>query len=290
MVHFAGQAAPAAPWLGRENLPWLLVGCLLPDLPWIGQRLAELAGNPWPYDVRLYAIAQSTLACSLLAAAALAALAERPWPVFAILCGGALAHLLLDAMEAKLGNGVLLFAPFSWSLINWGWYWTESAISVALTLAGGIWIAWVLARRPVLPRLRLDARRLSWAGLFAVAWLLVPLAWMGSAEAADLHFVHTLREREARTGRTLELDRNRFEPGPDGGSLLLWTGERLRADGLALAAPAVVSLRGRFADPGRLEVERAHVHWRGFRDAATYVGLAATLVYWMRGRRADQEH
>jgi len=209
--------------------------------------------------------------------------------VFAILCAGALAHLLLDATETKLGNGVVLFAPFSWRLINWGWYWTESAVSVALTAAGGIWIAWVVARRPALPRLRLDARRLALAGLCAVAWLGVPLLWMRAAEAADLHFVHTLRERDARTGRTLELDRNVFEPGPEGGSLRLWSGERLRVEGLALDRRAVVSLRGRFADPGRLEVTLAHVHWRGFRDAATYMGLGATLVYWMRGRRADQE-
>ena len=37
---------------------------------------------------------------------------------------------------------------------------------------------------------------------------------------------------------------------------------------------------------GRLAVEQVHVHWPAFRDAASYVGLFALLVYWMRGWRA----
>lgn len=258
----------------------------MPDLPWIGLRAFELvSGNAWPYDARLYAIVQSSLLGTWLIAGALAALARRPGPVFAVLAGSALAHLLLDALEVKLGNGVLLFAPFSWRLINWGWFWTESAVSVALTLAGGAWIAWVVARRAQLPELCLAPRRLAAAGLLGAAWLLAPLAGMRAAEAADLHFVATLRREALRSGKPLELDRNAFEPDAGGGGVVVvWTGERLRAEGLDLAAPATVSLRGRFADPTRLEVAFAHVHWNGFRDAASYVGLGALLVYWMRGR------
>jgi hypothetical protein len=218
-------------------------------------------------------------------AGALAAVARRPAPVFAILAASSLAHLLLDALETKLGNGVLLLAPLSWRLINWGWFWTESAVSVALTLAGGAWIAWALARRAAWPELCLTPRRLAAAAALLAAWGLLPLAWMGAAEAQDLHFARTLREREARAGRPLELDRNGYVPGPDGGFVELWSGERLRADGIALSAPATVSLRGRFAEPSRLEVAEAHVHWPGFRDGATYVGLAALLVYSMRGLR-----
>jgi hypothetical protein len=180
---------------------------------------------------------------------------------------------------------VLLLAPFSWRLINWGWFWTESAVSVALTLAGGAWIAWVVARRARLPELCLAPRRLVAAGLLGAAWLLAPLAGMRAAEAADLHFVATLRHAAGRSGRPLELDRNAFEPDAGGGAIVVWTGERLRAEGLDLAAPATVSLRGHFLDPTRLAVDSAHVHWNGFRDGASYVGLGALLVYSMRGRR-----
>ena len=272
---------------GRSDLPWVLLGCLLPDLPWIGRRGVELlAGGTAAYDVRAYAIAQSSLVACCLLAGALAALTPRPGRVFAILAGSSLAHLLLDSLEIKLGNGAVLLAPFRWQLTQLGWFWTESAISVGLTVAGALWIGWIALRSPVLPVFRVTPARVAAAFALGVAYLWLPLVWIPDVEAADLHFIRTLQQRSERSGRPLELDRNAFEPGPRGGSVLVWNGERLAVSGIDESVPRTVSLRGYFLDPGRLEVERVHVHWPAFRDAASYVGLFALLVYWMRGWRA----
>ncbi len=56
-------------------------------------------------EVRPYWIAQASWAGSLPMCGALASLSARPGWAFLLLAGNAFAHLLLDALETKWGNG-----------------------------------------------------------------------------------------------------------------------------------------------------------------------------------------
>lgn len=69
LAHFGVQGL-----LGHWFLPWcdpkwLLVGCVIPDVPWILQRVVHLLSVPIDlYDLRLYAICQASLfGCVVLA-------------------------------------------------------------------------------------------------------------------------------------------------------------------------------------------------------------------------------
>ena len=117
LAHLGVQLALTRCVMRQADPKWIYAGCVIPDLPWIARRIldASLSGLN-AYDLRLYAIAQSSLVCSLLACGALAALSRTPLASFAVLGLGAGIHLLLDACQIKWANGVHLFAPVSWEL------------------------------------------------------------------------------------------------------------------------------------------------------------------------------
>ena len=83
----------------------------------------------------------------------------------------ALLHLLLDATEVKFGNGVHLFAPFSWRMTSFDWIAGESAVYLALTLGGALLVAWEIARPHRTPAV-FDLRppRLAAAALLLAAY------------------------------------------------------------------------------------------------------------------------
>jgi hypothetical protein len=94
---------------------------VIPDVPWILQRIVSAgftASVVDPYDLRLYTIVQSSLIACLVLSLALSLLSSAPRRVFMLLAFNSFVHLLLDAMETKWANGVNLFAPFSWQLLN----------------------------------------------------------------------------------------------------------------------------------------------------------------------------
>lgn len=307
LAHLGVQALATRGIIRGAEPGWIWLGCILPDLPWI---LRRVAAGVWPdlspYDLRLYAIVQSALLFCLIGAAAFACLSSRPRRVFAILSLGALLHLLLDATQTKWGNGVVLFAPFDWRLLNFALYWPEDWPTLALTLLGaGIFaIAWMVWRQPapylkphpksdpksgppeqVLPSVpsvpRHGALRLALAaGLFLI-WLAGPVWLSPFAERADLHFIATLRGDD-RTGSYVEFDRAGIESQhghPP--ALRIWTGDILPLGGVEIPpGTARVSVRARFDADGMLLAEGIHLHGTNWRDAMSYAGLLAILLWW----------
>ncbi len=288
LAHLGVQGLATRALLGPSDARWVLLGCVIPDLPWILQR----ALRPIPaldlYDLRLYAVVQASLLGSLLLCGSLALLARDARRVFTILSLNVLLHLLLDATETKWANGVNLLAPFSWELWNLGWYWPESPVVPVLSVWGLLYGVWVVLRRtPAAPgRVPLDRARLALAALLALAYLAVPLALQGAPEAADSHFVRTLREREARPGRAFECDRCQYlhDVGPSG-ALQTFARERLGAENLELPESATVSVQGRFTDVSTVRVERFHRHAATRRDLNSYLGLALVAMAWATPRR-----
>jgi len=113
LAHLGIQAVATRSVIKSADLKWICLGCVVPDVPWILQRLVSaLNSGVDPYDLRLYAIVQSSLAMSLVLSAALAAFSRRPRTVFAILAFNATFHLVLDALQTKWGTGLTFSRRF----------------------------------------------------------------------------------------------------------------------------------------------------------------------------------
>jgi hypothetical protein len=283
LVHFAAQGAASRGVWPRLDARWIYLGCLLPDLPWILRRAVVASGLPVdPFDLRLYTMALASLAGTLLLCAALAAVTAAPRLVVLVLGANALLHLLLDATELKFGNGVHLAAPFSWRMTSFDLVPGESLVYLVLATAGGLLVVWELSRprNPVVGFVW-SSPRLAASAAFLAAYLAFPLPFLGAIQASDSYSVKTLREVDARAGRTVRLDRTAFRAGADGGVVHLWTGEDVRATGERPAHDAMVSLEGTFLAPDVLRIDRLFVH-RQNRDWPSYLALVMLALLWAR--------
>lgn len=285
LAHLGIQTLVTRAVLRDADVKWIWTGCVLPDLPWIGQRVARVLVPESTYlDIRLYAIVQSSLMFCLVASAALACLSDRPRRVFGVLAAGCALHLVLDGLQTKWANGVHLFAPLSWETWNAGLFWPEDWLSLALTLLGLAVAAYALLRMPG------DGRDLVWPrgtrlavliGL-AVAWIAGPMALLDGPRTADAHFARTLAETGERAGRPIGFDRRWVLETPEGPVLHAWTGERIALTGAVPDMSGIYSLKGNFRDPATIEVTATHAHPKSLRDKATYLGLTLVLLLWAR--------
>lgn len=282
LAHIGVQTLLARGLIRGADPKWILAGVVLPDIPWILQRALRVAiSDVPPIDLRLYSIVQASLASCLVLAAAIALLTNRPLRVFAILALGALSHLILDALQTKWANGVHLLAPASWELWNAELFWPEDWPSTVLTLAGLATMLW-LWRRSIsdlsdfcVPDLRRAGAIVALLALYAFS----PLALKGGPLAADNHATATLSAPEARTGRDIAFDRNRYDA--KSGKLTTWTGEVMTLSGDVPSESGTVSLRGRFEAFDRIDVTVHHAHASGLRKWATLLGLLLILAFWL---------
>ncbi len=265
---------------------WITVGCLIPDAPWILVRVVSIfASQHAAYDLRSYAIVQATLGLSLLLSAGVALWSPRPGFIFRILAFNVFLHLLLDASQTKWANGVHFFAPFSWTLHNWGWFWPESLTTVLCTIAGVIYLLWASRLPPstsAQPSPSPRATRWTLAAVCTLAYLLLPFAFWHGPYAANNHFIKTLRERDARAGRSIEMDRADYAPEAEGASVYSLVGERLQVAEPPREPATKISVKGVFLDAKTVRIDQLQVHWPRFRDWASYIGLIWLGVLWLR--------
>jgi hypothetical protein len=266
---------------------WIYTGCIVPDVPWILQRAAaKLPLDLDPYEVRLYAMSQASLTGCLLLSLALAALASAPSRVFGVLAVNSLVHLLLDACETKWANGVHLFAPVSWQIYNAELFWPESVAVLGLTAFGlAVFIAdWIRSGdRPAQVSLASRSKPLAAAcWLCLLAYFLLPYYVQEDLRYTDGHFVSVLRDAENRSGRYIEMDRNRFIADGRGGVIQTFAGEDIRVIGTLPDRSGQLSIRGTFVDSTTIRVQAFHEHMRGIRDWASILGLLLLGLWWLQ--------
>lgn len=290
LAHFGAQGIITQPAVRRTDAIWVLTGCFVPDVGWIILRVVRVVPGVNLYDLRLYAIVQATLLFSLVLALGISALSRTPARTFAILALGAVLHLLLDASETKWANGVHLLAPFSWNLLNFELFWPESLVTHALTALGlgyTVWIAWSwrgatpFEVRPLL----VTPARAGLAGAVLAVYLAAPLGLMRYPEAANNHFIATLRDRDERTGSYVEFDRAELLATESGQRLVTYAREELALVGTGLADSRRVSLRARFIDADSVVVFDAHRHSLWGRDLPSYLGLLILGAMWFGALR-----
>jgi len=283
LAHYGIQAIGSRIGLPRLDVRWLLLAPVLPDIPWIAQRVHMTIGPVLnPYDVRLYAMIQASLFFCLLLSGPLALLSARPRLMFGVLAANSLAHLLLDAVEIKWANGVHLLAPFSWKLFSGGLVWPENAAILAVTglgFAAGLWFCFAAPGTPI--GFRILPHRPAFAALLLGCYFAAPLLFLRTAERSNSHYVATLRETGMRTGRPLELDRAVVIRDDSGARVRTFAREWLRIANPEVVRSGTYSIQGRFLDPATLHLDRVHRHATMLRQAPTYAGLFLLAIVWI---------
>lgn len=258
---------------------WMLLGCILPDLPWISQRLLKLLPGIDPVFLRLYSVIQSSLFFCMILAGALAWTTRNPGRIFLVLAINSFLHLLIDATEIKWANGVQLLAPFSWSLQRLDWFVLEHPVyylasGAGLALLGCHWRKIVAVDlqliRPVLWRMVV-------MGALLTAYLAGPFFFIQPALRADNHFCQSLMNTLERSGKKIEIDRSQFSH--EKATIRIFTGETLALVGQLPPASGRLSIQGVFRDSQTIEITAWHAH-SPYRDQATIVGILLVFIIW----------
>lgn len=279
LVHIAIQAPLSRRIFRKGEIPWILVGAIIPDIPWILQRLAFAVKLADPYQLRLYFTVQASLFFCVILCAGIATFSRNSLRIFYLLVFNVTAHLLLDALQIKWGNGVHLFAPFSWQLTSYNMLWPEHILGYCLAAFAIIYLAVnhkTLVREGLnikLPR----GKKIVLAALALFVYLALPFVFMDGLQQSNSSYILTLIENDQRTGKHIELDRVYYSAQDR--KITVFTGESFTISGNTPMASGTVSLRGKFTTPHIINSDAFHLH-NGYRNKASYLGLLLSLGIW----------
>jgi hypothetical protein len=279
-AHLGVQALASRGLFKDADIKWIAVGCIIPDVPWIVQRIFLALHVPVdPFTLRFYAIVQASLFCCLLLAGAIALLAGNGRRIFLLLALNCFLHLFLDALQIKWANGVHFFAPLCWQLTSFGLFWPDHPVSIVLTMLGALVLVYFGARdwnKQIV--LAAPSRRHTAAVLLLAAYLALPPFFSYGPRQENNHFAATLLAVQERPGRYVELDRAAFHHRDN--TILLLNGERIRLEGQTPPADGLISIKGRFSDTGTIHVSDLHVHTT-LRDRSSKVALPGIMLLWL---------
>lgn len=292
-AHLGVQALASRGLFKDADIKWIAVGCIIPDVPWIMQRLFLALQAPVdPFTLRFYAIVQASLFSCLVLAAAVSLLAGDSSRVFLLLALNSFLHLFLDALQIKWANGVHFFAPFSWQITSFDLFWPDQPVSILLTLLGVLALGYFGARdwnKQVV--LTASARGYAAAILLLAAYFALPPLFISGPRQEDNHYAATLNRVAERPGRYVELDRLAYRHQDN--TIRLPNGERIRLEGRTAPRDGIVSVQGLFRDAKTIHVSALHVH-TALRDLSTKIALAGILFLWLiafvRKRITFQQH
>ncbi len=280
LVHIGLQAPLTRLGLKTAPVQWIIVGCIIPDIPWIIQRILTFFPGGDLIDLRLYTVAQASLIYCLILSLALSMFSSKWKQIFLILGVNCFLHLLLDATQNKWGNGVNLLVPFSWHSTNFGLFWPENYLNYLLTLTG-LFVCIFLWPKAIRSNLLLQKPRKVQslcATLCLVIYLGSPFLLIETAYKANVHYSHTLRNSTDRIGKKLAIDRADYDATTN--SLSCYGDKGLTISNLHQIPSATISIQGYFLTENMVELQKFHIHTR-FRDYASYTGLLLALILWI---------
>jgi len=290
LAHFAVQGLGSRCVCSRIDLKWVFLGCVIPDIPWVILRILGFLTGSISYEFVLHASVQASLAYCVLLSMVFALLSERPRLIFLVLAVNALAHLLLDALEIKWGNGVHLFAPFNWELLRLGLVWPDSRFIGIMSLLGLVVGIWALVGKAATPiRIQFISARVLAAGVLLSIYFISPIFLLDGPYSSDVQSIATLKEKEQRAGKTLKADRWPYEHRSDGDFVIARSGETLQiVDGLR-ATSSLVSFTGRFVSINEIRIDQLHEYHSNWRDLASYLGLGLIILVWARALLREKQ-
>ena len=279
LAHIGIQSLATRSIIKNADFKWILIGCIIPDVPWILQKLILVAFKVDIYDLRLYATVQASFFFCIILSFLLATFAKGYWRVFIILSINSFLHLILDSLQTKWANGVHLFAPFNWQLINFGLFWPENIVTYILTAFGFLYF-WMKWPDSVKSKTELAFRPVPIIIILSI-YVCLPFLFLSGPEDADNHYVKTLRSIETREGKYIEVDRAGYIINNKKNILSTYANEKIEVEGIKeTSSKNNVSIQGTFIHHKLIKVSNYHTHYATFRDIASYAGLFLVLLYW----------
>ena len=284
LAHIACNGFISKPFFKNSDLIWILTGCILPDVPWINQRIAGfLFSDLNGYDLKVFSIAQATLFFCLILSAAFSSLSYNYRRVFTILSLGALLHLFLDSLQTKWANGIHLFAPFNWEYFNLNLFWPESTITYIFSSAGILFFLINFKNiKTSDPDIYLTKQRLKLFLPLILSYFVLPFAFLDQINEADVNYVSTLRNYKERKGKYVEMDRKKIYYNEITKSTWIdtYNGQSIELDGLDKLDYLRISIKGRFKENNLIEVFDYKGNWVHFRDGSSYIGISLIGFAW----------
>ncbi len=278
LVHIAIQSPASRVLITKAEIPWIFLGTILPDIPWIIQRIVLKLGLFDPLALRAYVATQASLFFCLILSFSLCWLSKKPKTVFTILAFNSLFHLLLDATQVKWGNGVHLFAPFSWHLSSFGFFWPENMFIAYASIIGFLLVL-VLIPHIYEEGIELSTR-FRWKFIIfpLLLYILLPFLFSSSIWQSNPSYIATIADITGRPGKPIEVDRGIFNV--EDATISIPSKERIHLSGKLPARSGVVSIQGEFLSKDQIVVHAFHFHAYN-RDLASKTGLAAILFIWI---------
>ena len=285
LAHIGSHGLLSSTIFKKSDLKWVFIGCILPDVPWIIRRIVLSLKLPISdYDIQLYITVQSSLVFCLLISTAIATFSTNYKRTIIILFVNSFLHLIIDSFQIKWANGVHLFAPYSWRLVRFDYFWPDTSLVLIFTIIGFIFMIFVCFKSPVyVYDLRLPKKKFLLILLISSSlYLGMPLFLLEQPEAANNHFTKTLKEVELRQDRYLEFDRRPIYEKNKNCTIRSFANEEIVVRGVRNECKGNVSVRGVFIDRKTIEVIEIHRHWGIIRDVFSYLGLLLIGYYWLR--------
>ena len=282
LAHIGVQGFSTKIVFNFSDLKWIYLGCIIPDFPWILQRILKYSNLLNLYDVRDYSIILSTLLFSIILSGALSMFSKNSKKVFLILAFSSLFHLLLDPLQIKWANGTHLFAPFSWHLLSFNLFWPESLLTYIITVLGLLYFIYYYksalkeSSDLIIPGIKKMYLMIS----LLLVYFIIPLCMLNLPEENNNHFVKTLRDYNSRQGKYIELDRADYITDSLGDYIKTFAKERIKTANLKFENNKLISIRGKFISRNEIYVEDYHIH-SGFRDDASLLGVFLTAILWL---------
>ncbi len=269
----------------RADILWIYLGCIIPDIAWILRKIIEfLIPSINAYNLQIYSIVQSTLFFSLLLSFGFALVSNSTKKPFIILILGSILHLLFDMLQIKWANGVLLFAPLNWEIINYGIFWPESIITYIFTIFGFIYylIHCKEIKQVKLP-LTINKKKLIGVLIILVLYLVLPIFFITDSKSADNHFVNTLENVAKRAGKYIEMDRKGvlFNEKTNSFWIKSFDESYIELSNINSISSNRLSIKGTFLTNNLIKVYEYHENIELFRDGASYIGLLLIIIAWV---------
>lgn len=279
LAHIGLQTPLTKLGLPTAPLQWIVLGCIIPDIPWILQRILRLIPVIDPVELRLYAIFQASLFSCCILSLAFALLTRKTGFIFLILSLNSLLHLLLDACQIKWGNGVNFLLPFSWHSTNFAFFWPEHAITYLLIATGGIVlvVCWPQAVKSELFLQKPNTKKTIGLAFALIFYITSPFFFIEAAYNADVHYSRTILNKWEQAGKTVEIDRGNYTQQTQ--SIDSYAAKALPLNNPPAVKTGIVSIRGIFDQKNRITVTEYHEH-KSHRDYASYAGLFLVLLLW----------
>lgn len=280
LAHLAIQI-PAGRALGQQTLILVCMGLMIPDLPWILQRvLLYVDGSFSALHIRSYCLALSTPALCLLLSWGISLLFRNPVRTLTVLFSQCLLHFFLDGLEQKGGIGILWFAPLNWASFSFEILSMDGVFVRGLSILGIVLGLILIFRRSNQNKdlFRLNRVRMIGSSALLMIYLLVPLALMDTIIEKDVHHFRSWAMPSTREDNSISFDRAVLVPGCPTYIKNDLTPEPVVLKGFKSEEPGLIIGRGMFASENELILKDYTIIDRNERSVATFVGIVMVMA------------